>query len=110
MELDVSGGQSVVQCGSLLCSVDLGILLCCLLCLVSSMEYNILNWNVRGINNPAKRRAILMFLAEHQCNIVCLQEVKMSAISRSIVTETLSVPVLVIISFTNLLWVLKGEF
>ena len=45
--------------------------------------------NVRDINNPAKRRAIIMFLVEHQCNIVCLQEVKLSAITKNIVTGTL---------------------
>lgn len=53
------------------------------------MDYNLLNWNVRDINNPAKRRAIIMFLVEHQCNIVCLQEVKLSAITKNIVTGTL---------------------
>lgn len=53
------------------------------------MEYNILNWNVHGINSPAKRRAILIFLAEHQCNIIYIQEVKMQAISKAFVVEML---------------------
>ena len=53
------------------------------------MDYKILNWNIRGLNNPAKRRATLIFVAQIGCNIVCLQEVKLAAITPAIVTEIL---------------------
>lgn len=53
------------------------------------MDYKILNWNVRGLNNPAKRRATLMFAAEVGCNIICLQEVKLAVITPAIVAEIL---------------------
>lgn len=53
------------------------------------MDCSILSWNVRGLNNPAKRRAVQMFVAETKCNIVCLQETKIEAMTRPLVMETL---------------------
>lgn len=53
------------------------------------MDFAVLNWNVRGLNNPAKRRAVQLFVAELKCKIVCLQETKISDMNRSLVIETL---------------------
>lgn len=44
---------------------------------------------MRGLNNPAKRRAIQIFAAELKCSVVCLQETKISDTARSIVVDTL---------------------
>ena len=55
----------------------------------SPLELAVLVWNVRGANNPAKRRALQLFFSDKLCNIVCLQEVKIEVLSRSLVIEML---------------------
>lgn len=37
-------------------------------------------WNVRGLNNPAKRKAVKEFLDSVRPNIVCLQETKLEVV------------------------------
>lgn len=39
-------------------------------------EWSILNWNIRGINDPKKWTAIANKIEESQCSIICLQETK----------------------------------
>ena len=39
-------------------------------------NWNILIWNVRGINDPAKWLALANKIAESNCDIICLQETK----------------------------------
>lgn len=53
------------------------------------MNIGLLNWNVRGLNSPARRRAIQNICNTLSCNIVCLQETKIADLSRSLVMETL---------------------
>jgi exonuclease III len=53
------------------------------------MELAILDWNVRGANNPAKRRALQLFFSDKCCDIVCLQETKIEFMTRSLVVEML---------------------
>jgi exonuclease III len=53
------------------------------------MDLLIGNWNVRGLNNPARRKAVLDFLADKHCNLICLQETKLEIIDQQIVRETL---------------------
>ncbi|CAM0954217.1 unnamed protein product [Alopecurus aequalis] len=53
------------------------------------MDVFLLNWNVRGLNNPAKRRAVQIFLSELKCNFICFQETKLAQVDRAIVLETL---------------------
>jgi exonuclease III len=53
------------------------------------MELAIMDWNVRGANNPAKRRAMQLFFFDKQCNIVCLQETNIEAMTRDLVIEIL---------------------
>jgi exonuclease III len=53
------------------------------------MSLFLLNWNVRGINNPAKRQEVKLFVEELNCNFVCFQETKLQLITRAIVCETL---------------------
>jgi hypothetical protein len=53
------------------------------------MNLKLLNWNMRGINNPAKRQAILLFISSLDYNFVCLQETKVVVVTRALVIETL---------------------
>lgn len=53
------------------------------------MDFSILSWNVRGLNNPAKRKAVQTFVSDLKCNIVCLQETKISELTNALVIETL---------------------
>ena len=39
-------------------------------------SWNILNWNVRGINSSDKWLAISNKIEESQCSVICLQETK----------------------------------
>jgi exonuclease III len=48
-----------------------------------------LNWNVRSLNAPARRQVVKEMVADHRCNIVCLQETKMQSVDDRIVAETL---------------------
>ena len=40
------------------------------------MKIKILSWNVRGVNDPDKRKVIKNFLKTHRVDLVCLQETK----------------------------------
>jgi hypothetical protein len=48
----------------------------------------IFNWNVCGLNNPARRQVVRDLTQEHGCTIACLQETKIQHISDAIVAET----------------------
>lgn len=45
-----------------------------------SSELKILNWNVRGLNNPARREIVLRLIQDVQPSLVCLQETKVEVI------------------------------
>lgn len=53
------------------------------------MDCSCVTWNIRGLNNPARRRAVASFLNSHQCNLVCLQETKLVVVTNSVISETL---------------------
>lgn len=55
--------------------------------MIPAMYIQLINWNVRGLNNLAGRRAIQKFIADHNCNLVCLQETKLADLSPALVTE-----------------------
>ena len=40
------------------------------------MKIKIFSWNVRGVNDPDKKRVIKNFLRTHRVDLVCLQETK----------------------------------
>ena len=40
------------------------------------MKIKILSWNVRGVNNPEKRKVIKQFIRDQRVDLVCLQETK----------------------------------
>lgn len=53
------------------------------------MDVALLNWNVRGLCNPAKRRAVSTFVQQLRCNVVCLQETKTALVNRNFVAESI---------------------
>jgi exonuclease III len=50
----------------------------------------VLNWNVHGLNDPAKRNVVREFLASIRVNIVCLQETKLLVIDDFVIMQCLS--------------------
>ena len=50
---------------------------------------NILNWNVRGLNNPARRKVVRDLVSETRTTIVTLQETKLDFIDAALVSEIL---------------------
>jgi len=50
---------------------------------------NILNWNVRGLNNPARRKVVRDMVGETRATLVALQETKLEVVDANLVTETL---------------------
>lgn len=57
----------------------------------SMIEHNctILNWNVRGLNNPARRQVVRNLASQTRSTVVCLQETKLAHVDRPLVLELL---------------------
>ncbi|KAG2647915.1 hypothetical protein PVAP13_1NG002673, partial [Panicum virgatum] len=49
----------------------------------------LLDWNVRGLKNSARRKVVRDLAHDTGASIVCLQETKMQLIDRGVVVETL---------------------
>jgi exonuclease III len=49
----------------------------------------ILCWNVRGLNDPAKRDAVREFIASLRVSVVCLQETRLDVIDDFLVMQCL---------------------
>lgn len=45
---------------------------------------NILNWNIRGVNSPRKRQALIDYISNHHIDIVAIQETKKEVFSNRI--------------------------
>jgi exonuclease III len=56
---------------------------------MSQLNCFILNWNVRGLNNQARRENVRLLVQQMNATIVCLQETKLSQISENDVLCTL---------------------
>ena len=48
------------------------------------MTLRLLSWNDRGLNNPCKREVCKNLLKEWRCDIVCLQETKLSSVNSAV--------------------------
>ena len=46
------------------------------------MKVKILSWNVRGVNDPDKRKVIKNFIRTQRVDLVCLQETKVQEINK----------------------------
>jgi exonuclease III len=53
------------------------------------MDISILNWNTRGLNNPARRKSIQRFIANHNSNIVVFQEMKVANVHAGLISEAI---------------------
>ncbi|XP_057475897.1 uncharacterized protein LOC130763883 [Actinidia eriantha] len=51
------------------------------------MKITILSWNMRGLNDPDKRKVIKGLLKRWNCNVVCLQETKLKEVDRTIIAS-----------------------
>ena len=47
----------------------------------------LLNWNVRGLNNPARRKVVCDIVRQYRATIVCVQESKLAVVDNVIVME-----------------------
>jgi len=56
------------------------------------MNLKILSWNVRGLNDFQKRLIVKNLLREWKCDVVCLQETKLSPLDRQMVCSLWSCP------------------
>jgi hypothetical protein len=50
-----------------------------------NQSWNILNWNIRGLNDESKQRAVRSKIEESSCTIFCIQETKMPHIDCSLI-------------------------
>lgn len=48
-----------------------------------------LNWNVRGLNNSARRGVVKDLVFDTRCTVACLQETKIQHVDTAVVNETL---------------------
>ena len=51
----------------------------------------VLNWNVRGLNNKARRKVVRDLAQDTRCTMATLQETKLADIQPEDITETLGV-------------------
>jgi exonuclease III len=49
----------------------------------------VLNWNVRGLNSPARQQVLKNLIARNKCSIVCVQESKLQAVDGMIIGSTM---------------------
>lgn len=49
----------------------------------------LLNWNVRGLNDGARKDAVNNLVTDSRCTIVCLQETKLHLVDQNVVNRTL---------------------
>jgi hypothetical protein len=43
---------------------------------LSAISWNVLNWNIRGLNNEDKKKAVKAKIEESGCSVFCIQETK----------------------------------
>jgi hypothetical protein len=51
----------------------------------------LLNWNVRGLNNQARRKVVRDLVGDTRASIVTLQETKLALVDRDVVVEIMGV-------------------
>ena len=49
------------------------------------MKVKILSWNVRGVNDPEKRKVVKNFIRSQRVDFVCLQETKIQGMNKALV-------------------------
>ena len=56
------------------------------------MNLKILSWNVRGLNDRRKRSIVKNLLHGWKCDVICLQETKLTGMDRQMVGSVWSCP------------------
>ena len=56
------------------------------------MNLKILSWNVRGLNDRRKRSIVKNLLRDRKCDVICLQETKLTGMDRQMVGNVWSCP------------------
>ena len=56
------------------------------------MKIKMISWNVRGLHDPQKRLVVENLLREWKCDVVCLQETKITSMNRQLVCSLWSCP------------------
>ena len=56
------------------------------------MNLKILSWNVRGLNDRRKRSIVKNLLCDWKCDVICLQETKLTGMDRQMVGNVWSYP------------------
>ena len=46
------------------------------------MKIKMISWNVRGLNDSRKRLVVKNLLREWKCDVVCLQETKITSMNK----------------------------
>lgn len=60
------------------------------LCLfIMAESFGMLVWNVRGLNNPARRSSIRLFMQNYDVSLVCFQESKLEVLDATVINQTL---------------------
>ena len=49
------------------------------------MKLRILTWNIRGLNNPRKRKVLKNLLHDWKVDVVCLQESKLDVVDQRLI-------------------------
>ena len=49
------------------------------------MKVKIISWNVRGVNDPEKRKVVKNFIRSQRVDLVCLQETKIQGMNKALV-------------------------
>jgi exonuclease III len=57
--------------------------------MANDTQCTILNWNVKGLNNPARCQVLKDLIAKNNCSIVCIQESKLQIVDDLIISSTL---------------------
>jgi exonuclease III len=52
------------------------------------LDLNVAIWNLRGLNNPARRNSIFLFLSAFNLSMVCVQESKLQVVDSCIIFQT----------------------
>lgn len=53
----------------------------------NNINWNVLNWNIRGLNDLDKQKAVRAKIEESACSMVCIQETKMPHLDCSIMKK-----------------------
>jgi hypothetical protein len=61
----------------------------------------VLNWNVRGLNNPAHRQVVKDLVADNACSVICIQETKLSSVDDALISVSDHCPMILSCSPTS---------